>query len=144
MDHHSPDILPAVELPNIPPSPENGFKPAETVGPVAANEILSAKAIEQGISPVGQAPASAAIPSVPHQTQSSQLASAAVTQSVPPVGMPLIAEDTDLIEKEWVDKAKEIVERTKNDPHLQNQEMSKIKADYLKKRYNKEIKVTED
>lgn len=63
---------------------------------------------------------------------------------VPPLGMPQIADDTDLIEKEWVDKAKEIVEQTAHDPHLQNQELTKVKVDYLKKRYNKDLKITDD
>lgn len=55
----------------------------------------------------------------------------------------LIADDADLIEKEWVSKAKAIVAQTKNDPHQQNKEMTKVKADYLKKRYNKDLKVSE-
>lgn len=64
-------------------------------------------------------------------------------QSVAP-DTPDIADDTDLIEKEWVVKAKHIVEQTKNDPHLRNQEINKIKADYIKKRYNKDIRTTSD
>ena len=61
----------------------------------------------------------------------------------PPAGAntPATAEDNDLIEKEWVDKAKHIVEKTRNDPHLQNKEINQIKADYIKKRYNKNIKL---
>lgn len=55
----------------------------------------------------------------------------------------LIADDADLIEKEWVTKAKAIVAQTKDDPFRQNQEMNKVKADYLKKRYNKDLKVSE-
>lgn len=55
----------------------------------------------------------------------------------------LIADDADLIEKEWIIKAKSIVEQTKNDPRQQNIKMNGIKADYLKKRYNKDIKVSE-
>ena len=67
-------------------------------------------------------------------------------QSTPPAKPlqddSLIADDSDLIEKEWVTKAKEIVEQTKNDPHLQSDEMSKFKAQYQKKRYNKDVKVS--
>jgi hypothetical protein len=58
--------------------------------------------------------------------------------------LPQVAEDSDLIEKAWVTKAKEIVARTAHDPHLQNKEMNKFKADYMKKRYNKDIKLSED
>ena len=56
---------------------------------------------------------------------------------------PLIANDDDLIEKEWVEKAKQIVNRTKEDPGEQSKELSYMKSDYMKKRYNKEIKVSE-
>lgn len=56
---------------------------------------------------------------------------------------PAIADDTDLIEKEWVIKAKEIVARTKHDPYQQNKEVEQVKADYLKKRFNKDVKVAE-
>ena len=52
---------------------------------------------------------------------------------------PLIAADDDLIEKEWVDKAKEIIARTKDDPYLREREVSRLQADYLQKRYGKEL-----
>ncbi len=64
-------------------------------------------------------------------------------QSLAP-DVPELAEDSDLIEQEWVNKAKAIVERTREDPHLQNKEINKFKADYIKKRYNREIKVSEE
>jgi len=54
---------------------------------------------------------------------------------------PLVASDEDLIEKEWVDKAKKIVSETKTDPYMQEKEVSKLQADYLKKRYGKEVKI---
>ena len=54
---------------------------------------------------------------------------------------PVTANDDDLIEKEWVEKAKKIVASTKNDPYRQEQEVSKLQADYLQKRYGKEIKL---
>ena len=72
------------------------------------------------------------------QPASSQPSMAAeYTQTGTSSSMPKIADDTDLIEKEWVDKAKEIVSKTAHDPYLQNQEITKMKAEYLKKRYNK-------
>jgi hypothetical protein len=71
-------------------------------------------------------------------------------QAVPPTAptalamtTPSMADDADLIEKEWVSKAKAIVERTKDDPRQQSQEINYFKADYLKKRYNKDVKVSE-
>lgn len=56
----------------------------------------------------------------------------------------LSAADVDLIEKEWVQKAKAIVAATNGDPYSQNKEINKMKADYIKKRYNKDIKVASE
>lgn len=55
---------------------------------------------------------------------------------------PTIAADDDLIEKEWVDKAKKIIAETKDDPYKREQEVSKLQADYLRKRYGKELGVS--
>lgn len=55
------------------------------------------------------------------------------------VPTPEIAADSDLIEKEWVDKAKQIVDHTSEDPFKQQEELSKMRADYMKKRYNKDL-----
>jgi hypothetical protein len=57
---------------------------------------------------------------------------------------PATASDEEVIEKEWVDKAKKIITQTKDDPYKQEKEVSKLQADYLKKRYGKEIKIAED
>lgn len=57
---------------------------------------------------------------------------------------PVIADDADVIEKEWVEKAKDIVSKTKADPHLQSVQLTTFKHDYMKKRYGKEIKMPED
>ncbi len=54
---------------------------------------------------------------------------------------PLVANDDDLIEKEWVEKAKQIVDKTKEDPKEQSTELSYMKSDYMKKRYNRDIKI---
>lgn len=55
------------------------------------------------------------------------------------VQSPAIADDVDLIEKEWVVKAKEIVEKTRDNPYLQNKAIGEMKTDYIKKRYNMDI-----
>lgn len=63
---------------------------------------------------------------------------------VPPVtGIPSQADDIDLIEKEWVEKAKEIVDSTHGDPFTQSKQLNQIKADYIRKRYNRDIKLDE-
>lgn len=57
---------------------------------------------------------------------------------------PLMAADDEVIEQEWVQKAKKIVADTKGDPYSQEKEVGKLQAEYLKKRYGKEIKLTSD
>ena len=54
--------------------------------------------------------------------------------------LPTVAEDVDVIEKEWVSKAKQVIARTKDDPHAQEAAFEKLQQEYLKKRYGKEIK----
>jgi hypothetical protein len=126
----------------LPPlhGPEQGMQapqnPFEALAAPAQTEAQQGRQIERGISQAPPAP----LPPLPIQPPTAT--SSPVPQSA--AGMPTIADDTDLIEKEWVVKAKEIVERTKHDPYQQNKEVERVKADYLKKRYNKDIKVTED
>lgn len=55
----------------------------------------------------------------------------------------LKAGDADLMEKDWMERTKMIEARTRDDPHLQANEMSKIKTDYKQKRFNKIIKTDE-
>lgn len=49
------------------------------------------------------------------------------------------AQDLDVIEKAWVDKAKKVISDTRNDPRQQNLEIAKVKAEYIKKRFNKDL-----
>jgi hypothetical protein len=69
--------------------------------------------------------------------------SATTIGSVVLTDLPAVADDIDLIEKEWVEKAKHIVQATLGDPYVQNKEINKIKADYIKKRYNKDIRTND-
>jgi hypothetical protein len=88
---------------------------------------------------VNAAPTQESVGTVPAtQTVASGVTSGGTNKSA---HTPDIAEDVDLIEKEWVEKAKHIVAQTKNDPREQNLEMSKLKADYMKKRYDKDLEI---
>jgi hypothetical protein len=75
--------------------------------------------------PVVPAPQVVPAPSVAHQAPSDDL--------------PALAGDDDLIEKEWVDKAKKIISETRDDPYKREQEVNRLQADYLRKRYGKEL-----
>jgi hypothetical protein len=57
--------------------------------------------------------------------------------------LPQAAADADLIEDEWVAAVKKVIEQYRGDPYNQSQAMTLLRADYLKKRYNKDIKVPE-
>ncbi len=86
--------------------------------------------------PVAPPPINVALPmptvSVPVPTQASDDAT---------VG-PTLAADDDVMEKEWVDKAKKIITDTQNDPYKREKAIGKLQADYLKKRYGKELGVS--
>lgn len=79
-----------------------------------------------------------ALPAVPVPAVTSIPAPAA-----PADDMPLTANDDDLIEKEWVDKAKKIIIDTKDDPYRREKEVSRLQADYLRKRYGRELGATQ-
>lgn len=52
---------------------------------------------------------------------------------------PTVAADDDLMEKEWVDRSKQVIAETKGDPYRREKEVNKLQIDYLKKRYGKEL-----
>ncbi len=59
--------------------------------------------------------------------------------SVPVLGVEESARDGGDIEKEWVLRAKKIVEDTPGDPYRRGQAVNELQIDYLKKRYGKEL-----
>lgn len=111
----------------ITPAPERAASLAETARiPVPSGPVMTTPALDL---PVPSAPAPAAPVNLTHSQVSGQT--------------PAVADDADLIEKEWVQKAKEIISETQNDPHLQSKELNIFKADYMQKRYNKVLKLSE-
>jgi hypothetical protein len=56
-------------------------------------------------------------------------------------GYPMVAHDGNRIEEGWVIKMKQVINATKDDPYMQAKAVALSKADYIKKRYNKEIKL---
>lgn len=131
----------------LPPEPAEGKEPQkptpeqlpEQQQPAAAEAGVGKRAPKPGSTAAGDAaqlPQAPALPTTPPADQP-----AATTVS--PITNNLSAKDADLIEKEWVMRAKSIVNQTHNDPHRQKSEMSKVKADYIQKRFNKIIKTDE-
>jgi hypothetical protein len=127
---------------NLPvPVPENVPESAATTTSEQPLETLapsSERATQNPPAPVFSLPVPPAPAPDPLATASPPDASATTTTVV-----PATADDADLIEKEWVTKAKNIVEKTQEDPYQQSKELTIFKADYMKKRYNKTIKLSE-
>lgn len=134
------------QTPSSSPSPENGqayFNGGETFSGVNQPERGQApeqnerqETREQFVGrPSDPAPAQTAplpaLPPLPLVQQPEQVL------ADDPAGAPAVAADEDLIEKEWVEKAKKVVAETRHDPYLQGREVGKLQADYLQKRYGK-------
>ena len=113
----------------MPPQPPASAPPA---GPPAPAE-----------QPVDAAAASWLPPTVPVQAGAGN-GQPASSQGQTMVPAPHVADDGDVIEKEWVQRAKHIVEQTRQDPYKQTRELHKFRAEYMKKRYNKVIEPVEE
>lgn len=125
------------------PQPNQFEAPA--VKPEAAGEkaeqAVEAGSAAQEASPGKQAPAPVlpqlpVIPDVP----TVQTAVAATDQPVAQAPAKIQPADLKALEKQAIAKAKTIVAQTKSDPFKQKNEISKVKADYIQKRFNKVIK----
>lgn len=68
----------------------------------------------------------------------------APTASKPVEQGPAIADDADVIEKEWVEKVSEVVKKTHGDPHAEEEAVEDLQIDYLKKRYGLDVKKSKD
>ncbi len=62
----------------------------------------------------------------------------------PAQAVPLSPADGDTLDQAWVNKAKDIVERTKGDPFVESNELQKIRTGYLAARYNKHANVRQE
>lgn len=127
--------------PVTPESNVNGNTPERTSQPVEfgrerGNETTAERAGEHA----AQAQATVAAQATPVVLPTPVMVGQSV-QSPPAQNddLPAVAGDDDLIEKEWVDKAKQIISATRDDPARREKEVSRLQADYLKKRYGKEL-----
>ena len=115
--------------------------PDSTQKTVVPQANLSVPAVTANTTPAPDLSSGDSIPTVPPPLAAPAAIDTVTTQAHPE--SPAEADDNDLIEQEWVNKAKAIVESTHDDPYLQNKEINKFKADYIKKRYKRDIKVHE-
>lgn len=121
-----PPVVTPEGVPQLPPL-ETGVEQGQERVEQAAE--AGARAADAAASAVPIAPVMPQMP--PAQT--------AQPENLGAAGTPLVAADEDLIEKEWVDKAKEIVDQTQGDPYTRTQRVNELQRDYLKKRYGKVI-----
>ena len=114
----------SVEAPPIEsgPATKETVKPATEVGNQNAGQPAQTVNLPTPITPAAPAPAK--------KTDDTPTSDA----------HPAIADDVDVIEKEWVQKAKSIVDQHHDDPYQQEEEANKLQTSYLKKRYGKTIK----
>ena len=134
--NHGPELqLPAPIAPNQ----------AYNQAPQAVSEMSAALPEQYPMAPE-QTRAPQQVVSLPQPIMAAAAPQNALTAAVPTtttIAVPAVADDQDLIEKEWVAKAKQIVEKTRDDPYQQSQNLTVFKNDYMQKRYNKTIKLGE-
>lgn len=61
-----------------------------------------------------------------------------------PVQNPVAANDDDTIEREWVDRAKQVIAQTKDNPYAREKAIGELQRDYLMKRYGRQIGTSND
>lgn len=131
---------PGLALPK--PSSERGAEVSMPLPPPVGSHEAMLPSLETPPSAAGTSPLPAA--------SSAPLSVPSVAPPVVPIVQPSAAvsaasdDSSSALDEEWINKAKAIVEQTKHDPHLESLELSKVKADYLRIRYNKHIKVAEE
>lgn len=123
----APERMPMLPAPEVtsPARPETGIETGAERREQAA-ELQAAQADASAVAtPVVAVPDATVAP---------------VQTAVPVVAdTPLTAANDDVIEKEWVDKAKQIITTTKDDPFKRGQQVGELQRDYIKKRYGKDI-----
>ncbi|HEX7368518.1 MAG TPA: hypothetical protein VF261_02580 [Candidatus Saccharimonadales bacterium] len=126
-EFHLPEPLPPSSAgAERPLTPERG--PEAMTMPAARPEAAGSRPAAPGFA----LPVSPLLPTAP-VAQAAQSASAT----------PATAKDDDVIEREWIDKAKQIVRATQANPYQQNKQLAAFKADYIQKRYGKTVKLSE-
>lgn len=131
MNPELPQVRPPVE--SLPPASSGEFRLDGDANQVEAER----RSVERPAVNVANSPMPATVlPTVPVPAPPAAQVPASTTSTD---DTPLIAGDDDLIEKEWVDKLKRIITLTKDDPYERARVIAQLQADYLKKRYNREM-----
>ena len=128
------------ELPSVaPPSAGEGigaFSGSETIKGASIEQEQRGEAVPRAEQSAVASPVMIPTPVVVAQPQADDTTASTGTASD---DLPTVAGDDELIEKEWVNKAKKVIAETKDDPYRREQEVSRLQADYLLKRYGREL-----
>lgn len=128
------------ELPSVAPSVERKGHES-SLSPDTNNEHILERGERGGesvsVNEAAFAPA-IPIPSTPSVTDDSAIVSTGGNDGASVV-YPAVANDDDVIEKEWVEKAKKVLAETREDPYRREQEVTRLQADYLMKRYGRKL-----
>jgi hypothetical protein len=55
-----------------------------------------------------------------------------------------VAPDEAEMDKAWIDRAVVLLDKTREDPFLQSQEIAKLRAQYMQSRFDKQIKIAQE
>ena len=127
---------PKQSTPNFAPSPEQmtpivNYESLQYGSPEQAGERAPERQVAAPVETASQPPA---IPVLPSPVQA-QMPEPVAT----PSDVPTIANDDDIIEKEWVNQTKQVLAATKDDPYRRELEVGKLQRDYIYKRYGRKI-----
>ena len=126
--------LPQVESYEVPPN----FISPETLQTASPEHVEQRSAIE-----LAPPPPPPAMPVVPPVVQPAADPALQAT-SDPTAVNPIAANDDDVIEKEWVDRAKQVILQTRNNPFAREKAIGELQRDYLMKRYGRQVGASND
>lgn len=125
--------VPQVESYDVPPN----FASPETLPTTSPERVEQRSAVELAPSPPMMPMPAMPVPPV---TQ----APVPVVSNDPATANPIAANDDDVIEKEWVDRAKQVIIQTKDNPYAREKAIGELQRDYLAKRYGRQIGASND
>lgn len=73
------------------------------------------------------------------QSQPMAIPTPAVPAATATLPVPQVADDTDIIEPEWVNAVRNVINAYRGDPYNLNTAVAMLRREYLSKRYGKDI-----
>jgi hypothetical protein len=122
-----PKVLPTEQLPKTEQQPSSSEQaPAAAEQPQGTSTTPVQQSVQ--VQPAAQ-------PTVTLQTPPDDPVADVIQQKT----ANLTADDVELIEKEWVDVVDDTIEKTKDDPEIEERAQQELNKAYLKKRFNLDV-----